>query len=170
MLFILFFWKVYFEANFKIWILKILKFWIVKRWLPIFLRQGLDIYSPSARLLLLYCFASRWTNLGELSSCPGIFPKWLAGIAAAIWAIWVSIILLKLYWFFIEEDKFSSFVFIFSIILSLNINFLVIFSLILAWPKTRSFKEGLFELKFELKFELPPCGRVWLFHLLLLPC
>ena len=40
-----------------------------------------------------------------------------------------------------------------------NINFLVIFSLILAWPKTRSFKEGRFELKFELKFELPPYGR-----------
>ena len=66
-----------------------------------------------------------------------------------------EIILLKLNWFLTDEDGFSSFIFMFSIILSLYESFLVIFSFIFAWPKTKSFKEG----EFELKFELPPCGR-----------
>jgi hypothetical protein len=52
--------------------------------------------------------------------------------------------------------------------LSLYESFLVRFLFIFAWPNTRSFKEGWFELKFKLKL-LPPYERDWLFHPLL-PC
>ena len=43
-----------------------------------------------------------------------------------------------------------------SKILSLAASFLFKDSLILAWPKTKSLKEGWFELKFELKLLPPP--------------
>ena len=101
------------------------------------------------------------------SGCPEIFPDSETGTAAAIWASCVSIILLKLNWFLIAEEIVSTFAFILSKNLSLAASFLFKDSFILAWPKTRSLKEGWFELKFKLKFELkllpPPWngGRAW---------
>ena len=88
----------------------------------------------------------------EFSGCSGIFPALSTGIAATIWANCVYIILLKLNWFLTEKVKPSIFELIFSIIFSLETSFFMIFSFILACPRTKSFKEGWF----ELKFELPP--------------
>ena len=82
----------------------------------------------------------------EVLGFPRIFPESEIGSAVAIWAIWVSIILLKLNWFLTDEDRFPSFVFMFSTIFSLYESLLVIFLLIFVWSKTRSFKEGYFEL------------------------
>ena len=98
------------------------------------------------------------------SSCLGIFLLSTAGTKAAIWASCVSIILLKLSWFLSNEDKVSIFMLRLSRVLSLVKRFLFIFLLILVWPRTRSHREGWFELKLELKL-LPPWngGRGW-FH------
>ena len=52
--------------------------------------------------------------VGEFLGCPGSLPAFSVGIAAAIWASYVSIILLKLSWFCTEEARFSIFVFMFS--------------------------------------------------------
>ena len=89
------------------------------------------------------------------SGCPGIFPDSEIGTAAAICASCVSLILLKLSWFLRAEERVSTFAFMLSRILSLAASFLFKDSLILAWPNTKSLKEGWFELKFELKL-LPP--------------
>ena len=48
-----------------------------------------------------------------------------------------------------------------SKILSLAASFVFKDSLILAWPKTKSLKEGWFELKFEFKFELKLLPPPW---------
>ena len=78
------------------------------------------------------------------------------GTIAAIYASCVSIILLKLNWFLIAEESVSTSAFILSKILPLAASFLFKDSFILARPKTRSLKEGWFELKFELKLLPPP--------------
>ena len=128
------------KQNLKIWKFEFLKdnYWFT-------FGKGSTFKSVS-KTFPLHCSAAAWTNLGEFSGCSEIFPVLLTGIAATIWAIWVSIILLKLNWFFTEEDKLSSLEFTFSNILSLYESFLVRFSFIFTWPRTRSFKDGWFEL------------------------
>ena len=110
------------------------------------------------------CTVSSWWHPGRVapsrehhvdtfyggSGYTGISPFSATGKAAAICASWVSMILLKLYWFLSVEDKVSSLTFRFSRVLSLAKSFLFIFSLILTWSSTSSLKGGWFELKFEL--------------------
>ena len=150
MIFIEFFWEVYFEIKIKILNLEIFIF-------EYFLNLKITTDLPSARVQHFLSVGQDLSSLFNLwlhkhfrensRVAPGwFFPKWSIAIAAAISKIWVSIILLKLNWFFTKEDKLSILELMFSSVLSLYINFLVIFSLILAWPNTKSFREGWFEL------------------------
>jgi hypothetical protein len=74
--------------------------------------------------------------------CPGIPPDSEEAKEAASWASCVSIILLKLSWFFMAEVKDSMVELRFSRTFSLASSFLFKLLLILDWPKTRSLMEG----------------------------
>ena len=74
--------------------------------------------------------------------------------AIPIIILWGIVPTYKLNWFLSDEDKVSSFIFKLSRVLSLAMNFLFIFLLMLAWPRTSTLKGGWFELKFKLKEEL----------------
>jgi hypothetical protein len=76
------------------------------------------------------------------SGCPGIPPDSEEDKEAASWASWVSIILLKVRWFFMAEVKDSMVDLRFSRTFSLVARFLFKLSLILASPKIRSLMEG----------------------------
>jgi hypothetical protein len=64
------------------------------------------------------------------------------GRAEANWANCNSMFLLKVSWSFMAEEKLFILVFIFSRILSLNASLLEIVSLILAYSKIESLKDG----------------------------
>ena len=157
MIFVLFFWKVYFEIlNFEFFLFFKDSYWFTFGKGLIFVVHRQD-FSPFIALQLHE--QTQGNSRVALEFSPNGWPE-----LRQLFVLFVfQSFLLKLSWFFAEEDKLLILELIFLKILSLNTNFLVIFSFILAWPKTRSFKEGWF----ELKFELPPCGWDWLFHPLL---
>ena len=95
---------------------------------------------------MLHCEYRQDLQFLDLPVASEILPLSVGGTVAASWAICDSIILLKLCWFLMAEERLSILLLMFSNILSLEASFLDKFSIILAWLEINSLKDGWLEI------------------------